>query len=131
MLPDWDNAQKTEVAVMIMLPIRNTSFLPLISASFPRGTRKTADDRRNAMDTQLIPTAPIEKSWLMLGSAILMAAPRNGLMKEVMMISSRISFLGVLSCPVICLLELQTSTTYFAISGITVMFGVAASFALF
>jgi hypothetical protein len=75
------------------LPTKNTFFRPLISASFPRGTRKTAEESRKDIATQLIPTAPMENSSLMLGKAILMAAPRKGLIKEVMMIKRRINLL--------------------------------------
>ena len=80
---------------MMILPVKNICFRPLISASLPIGTRKTAEERRKAMATQLIPTAPIENSLLMAGSAILMAAPRKGLIKEVMMIKMRINLLEV------------------------------------
>ena len=45
------------------------------------------------MATQLMPTAPMENSSLMAGRAMLMAAPRKGLMKEVMIIRKRISLL--------------------------------------
>jgi hypothetical protein len=57
----------------------------------PRGTRKTAEERRKAMETQLIPTAPKENSALIDGRAIFMDAPRKGLMKEVMTIDIRIN----------------------------------------
>jgi len=91
--PEGERAQRIELAAIIMLPRKNICFLPLISASLPRGTRKTAEESRKAIDTQLIPTAPSEKSALMAGSAILMAAPRKGLIKEVMMIKRRINLL--------------------------------------
>ncbi len=93
MAPSVERAQKMELAAMMMFPIRNIFFRPLISASFPRGTRKIAEERRKAMATQLMPTAPMENSSLMAGRAMLMAAPRKGLMKEVMIIRKRISFL--------------------------------------
>jgi hypothetical protein len=80
---------------MIIFPIKKIRFLPLISASFPRGTRKTAEERRKAIDTQLIPTAPIRKSSLMAGRAMLMEAPRQGLIKEVIIIAYRITLFEV------------------------------------
>jgi len=95
-LPDRERAQRMELAAIMMLPRKKIFFLPLISASFPRGTRKTAEERRKAMETQLIPTAPRENSSLMLGRAIFMAAPRKGLIKEVMMIEKRINLLELL-----------------------------------
>ena len=101
-LPDSDRAQRMELTAMIMFPIKKIFFLPLISASFPRGTRKTAEERRKAMETQLIPTAPRENSSLMLGRAILMAAPRKGLIKEVIMIEKRINLLEAMLRSVIC-----------------------------
>ena len=60
-----------------------------MSASFPSGTRKTAEESRKAMATQLKPTAPRENSLLMAGRAILMDAPRKGFIKEVMMMRGR------------------------------------------
>jgi hypothetical protein len=78
---------------MMILPIKKIRFRPLISASLPRGTRKTAEERRKAMETQLIPTAPRENSSLIEGRAILMAAPRKGLMKEVITIDKSINLL--------------------------------------
>ena len=94
--PDGDRAQKTELSAIIILPIKNILFLPLISASLPRGTRKTAEESRKAIATQLIPTAPRVNSSLMEGSAILIAAPRNGLIKEVRITTKRIRLREVL-----------------------------------
>jgi len=48
------------------------------------------------MATQLIPTTPREKSSLMDGNAILMDAPRNGLIKEVRITTKRIRLREVL-----------------------------------
>ena len=64
-----------------------------MSASFPSGTKNTADESRKDMATQLIPTAPMENSALIEGRAIFMAAPRKGLIKDVIIINRRISFL--------------------------------------
>jgi hypothetical protein len=91
--PEGDSAQRMEERTMIMLPMKKILFRPLISASLPIGTRNTAEERRKAMATQLIPTAPIEKVLLMAGSAILMAAPRKGFIKEVMRTMIRINLL--------------------------------------
>jgi len=96
MAPDGDSAQRIEVTAMMMFPIKKIRFLPLMSASLPSGTRKTAEESRKAMETQLIPTAPRENSALMAGSAIFMAAPRKGLINEVIIIAKRINFLGLL-----------------------------------
>ncbi len=96
MEPETESAHSSEVSTIITLPRKNTRFLPQISASFPKGTRKTAEERRKAMETQLMPTAPMENSLLMAGSAILMAAPRKGLIKEVMRMENRINPLEVL-----------------------------------
>ena len=93
MAPWGDRAQKMELAAIMIFPMRKIFFRPFISASFPRGTRKTAEVRRKAMATQLMPMASMENSSLMAGRAILMAAPRKGLMKEVMIIRKRISLL--------------------------------------
>ena len=94
--PDGDSAQRMELVAIIMLPIKNILFLPLISASLPRGTRNTADESMKAMETQLIPTAPSENSSLMAGKAILIAAPRKGLINDEMMIEKRINLLEFL-----------------------------------
>lgn len=103
MAPDVDNAQRMELAVKITLPTKNTRFLPRMSASLPRGTRNTADDSRKDMATQLIPTAPMENSSLIEGRAILIAAPRKGLIKDVMMIKRRINLLELVLDSVILL----------------------------
>ena len=80
---------------MITFPVKKTRFLPQISASFPKGTRNTAEESRKDMETQLMATAPRENSLLIAGSAMLIAAPRNGLIKEVMRMENRINPLGV------------------------------------
>jgi len=92
-VPEGESAHRMELTAIMILPIKKIFFLPLISASLPRGTRKTADERRKAMETQLIPTAPRLNSSLIDGRAILIAAPRKGLIKEVMIMAKRISFL--------------------------------------
>jgi hypothetical protein len=65
----------------------------MISASLPKGTRNTADESKNDMETQLIVTAFIEKSELIFGSAILTADPRKGFTNEVSIIRTRSRFL--------------------------------------
>ena len=72
-----------------------------MSASFPRGTRNTAEDSRKDMGTQLIPMAPMENSSLMAGRATFIAAPRKGLINEVMMMAKRINLLVALPDSVI------------------------------
>jgi hypothetical protein len=100
--PEGARAHRTELAAIMIFPIKKIRFLPLISASFPSGTRKTAEDSRKAMDTQLIPTAPMMKSSLMAGRAMLMEAPRKGFIKEVRMIAKRITLFELLLRALIC-----------------------------
>ena len=57
------------------------------------------------METQLSPMAPSENSPLMAGRAIFMEAPRNGFIKEVMMIEKRIKLLECLLRSVICAMD--------------------------
>jgi len=80
-----------------------------MSASLPRGTRKTAEERRKAMETQLIPTAPRENSSLMAGRAIFIAAPRKGLINELMIIEKRIKPLVVVLRSVICIRNVKSA----------------------
>jgi hypothetical protein len=94
--PLVETAHSRELTAIIIFPKKNICFLPLISASFPRGTRNTADVSKKAMETQLIPMAPMEKSSPMAGRATLIAAPRKGLIKEVIMIAKRINLLEAL-----------------------------------
>ena len=95
MEPETESAHVREVSTMITFPVKKTRFLPQISASFPKGTRNTAEESRKDMETQLMATAPRENSLLIAGRAMFMAAPRKGLIKEVIRMEIRINPLGV------------------------------------
>lgn len=83
-------AQKIELNENKMVPLRKTLFRPMISAIFPKGTIKTADDNRNDMATQLIITAWSPKWEPIAGKARLMDDPIKGFANEVISISVRI-----------------------------------------
>jgi hypothetical protein len=101
--PVGDSAHKMELAAIIIFPRKKISFLPWMSASLPRGTRKTAEERRKAMGTQLNSIAPMAKSSLMAGRATFIAAPRKGLIKEVMIIANKINLLEPIPDSAICI----------------------------
>ena len=106
MVPLADSAQPNEDSAIMMLPYKKIFLRPSISAAFPKGTRKTADDSKKAMATQLMVMAFIENSLPICGKAMLTAAPRNGLMTEVrIMINSRVFLLNPAVCFFGCMWE--------------------------
>ena len=82
------NAHKKVVKAKKMVPYKNILVLPQVSPSFPNGTRNMTDASRYDMETQLNPTADIEKSVPIFFSATLTAAPINGLKKWVAMVAT-------------------------------------------
>jgi hypothetical protein len=64
------------------MPHRKRRFLPYMSATFPRGTRKTAADSRKAVGTHPITTALIRSSSVMAGRAMLMEELMKGTNSE-------------------------------------------------
>ncbi|MDI3527372.1 MAG: hypothetical protein PWR03_1555, partial [Tenuifilum sp.] len=73
----------------IRLPKRNNLFLPYISANFPIGTKKIAEESKNDIVTQLIVTAFRLNSCPIFGKARFMAEPIKGVIKEVNITSMR------------------------------------------
>jgi hypothetical protein len=89
MVPDAEKAHKRVETVKKMLPYSNIFLLPMISASLPKGTSMTAENKRKPMAIQLSDTAFIDSSLLMLGRAIFTAEPMKGLKKEDIMTTAR------------------------------------------
>jgi hypothetical protein len=85
-------AHNREAMATTIFPRMNTFTRPVISAILPSGTKNTADARRNDMATQLMVTAFISRSLLILGRAIFTEAPKNGAMNELTITSARMKF---------------------------------------
>lgn len=64
---------------------------PTISASLPKGAKKTAADKRNAVATQLSVIAFAENSFPIDGNAILVADPINGVINEANDVTIRVA----------------------------------------
>ena len=80
--PDVEKAQSRVEKVKKMLPYRSILLRPTMSASLPKGTSMTAENKRKPMAIQLSDKAFIDNSLPMLGRAILTADPIKGLKKE-------------------------------------------------
>jgi len=81
------NAQNKVVMAKITVPYKNILVLPQVSPSFPKGTRNMTDASKYDIETQLNPTADIEKSDPIFFNATFTAAPIKGLKKWVAIVA--------------------------------------------
>jgi len=89
-VPDGDIAQKMELTDSTIFPHIKTRLRPIISASFPIGTKNTADESNTDMVTQLMVTAFMWYKLLIIGRARFTLVPINGVINEVIITSTRI-----------------------------------------
>lgn len=76
-----EKPQINEAMVKMINPQLKIFLRPQMSASLPKGTRKTAADSKKDVATQLKVTAFAENSLPIAGNAIFVAEPINGVTK--------------------------------------------------
>jgi hypothetical protein len=85
------------VKVNNRIPIENNFFLPAISASRPKGSRKIDEERIKLLITQPSPIALAPRSFPIEGNARFTAEPRNGVRKAAKVETRRTDLFNVLS----------------------------------
>jgi hypothetical protein len=94
MMPELARPEKKDANVKITMPPTKIFFLPYMSAILPKGTRRTAEDRRYAVATQPNVTASNDRSLPIRGRAILTEETMKGKGKKVSVAIRSIALFG-------------------------------------